>query len=356
MNEPHTPNSQDEIRPRTSESIPRIVLKIHENGHGVRIVKLHHLPVTIGRSVHCDVVIQHPGISSIHARLERDAIGLIVLSDAGSKNGIWHEGRRVDQVHASRNVSVQLSEVPIDIVVAEILESTRVDQRPPEPSRVSTSRVLTIIGKLVICYATVLALQAFRKYAEEWPPERPTELFGDAFIAWSLILCVTGGLALFNKLHAKRYQATRIHVTLTMLFAFFGAALVVEPVVIYNLRLDWLRSSLPLTIGATALLVGLQRLIGILFANWPFRRQLLVSLTVVATGVFALETYSTFEFTAGSRRIWNDDLGVPLLDPKLGAHPTETLLKNLRKSIQTVDRYQKEDWDEVLAREREEQE
>lgn len=333
--------------------MPHIVLKIHDISHGARIVKLHQLPVTIGRSVHCDVVIEHPGISSTHARLERDAIGLIVLSDAGSKNGIWHEGRRVDQVHASRNASIQLSEVHIEIIVAEILENTVLDQRPPEPSHITASRVLTSVGKLIACYTLVVALHAFRTFAEDWPPERPTLLFGDAFIVWVGILCLTGVLALFNKLHAKRYDATRLHVILTGLITFWGFASTLEPTLVYNLRLPWLRNTLPFAIGVTVILIGLLQIIRTLFVYWPSRRQLLVALAVVVTGVAAQTTYSAFEFAAGSRRIWDENLGQPLIDPAIGAESTRKLLQNLRESVQTVDLYHQEDWEEILARERE---
>lgn len=332
-----------------------VVLKIHDNGYAVRIVKLDRLPVTIGRSVRCDVVIEHPGISSTHARLERDAIGSLVLCDVGSKNGLWHDRRRVDQVHVRRNASVQLSDVRLEIVVAESLESTRIDRTPPESSRVTASRVLLVTFKIIACYGMVLLAHGFRKFADDWPPERPAILFGDAFWMWAGIFCLTGVLALFNKLHAKRYDATRLHLIMTGVAAFLIAKAPLDGTLAYNLRLEWLRASVPLGLSLAAVALGLHGLLRTMFASWPRRRHALVALAMVATGHAAMQTYSTFEFAAGSRRVWDEDLGMPLVDPTVAALPTSALLEAVDESIKAVDGYRAEDWQEVLSREREDE-
>ena len=50
--------------------------------------------VVIGRSREADVVLDNPAVSRRHARLVRDADG-VVLTDLGSRNGTFRNGRRI---------------------------------------------------------------------------------------------------------------------------------------------------------------------------------------------------------------------------------------------------------------------
>jgi hypothetical protein len=52
-------------------------------------------PLTLGRGAHCDVVVRHDTVSRRHAELRRDG-GACYISDLGSSNGTWIDGRRVD--------------------------------------------------------------------------------------------------------------------------------------------------------------------------------------------------------------------------------------------------------------------
>ena len=53
-------------------------------------------PLTLGRSAACDVVLGHDTVSRRHAQIRRAGAGWLV-SDLGSSNGTWVEGRRVEQ-------------------------------------------------------------------------------------------------------------------------------------------------------------------------------------------------------------------------------------------------------------------
>lgn len=62
---------------------------------GVRtVVPLGGRPVTLGRSAECDVVIEQPFVSNLHARIEPAGDGFVV-KDAGSTNGTWLDGSPV---------------------------------------------------------------------------------------------------------------------------------------------------------------------------------------------------------------------------------------------------------------------
>lgn len=62
-------------------------------GIGVIAGPGHYL---VGRSAHCDLRICCPGVSRHHATLQVFEEGGCVLRDAGSTNGTWVNGRRID--------------------------------------------------------------------------------------------------------------------------------------------------------------------------------------------------------------------------------------------------------------------
>jgi pSer/pThr/pTyr-binding forkhead associated (FHA) protein len=62
----------------------------------VATVQLANDVSTIGRSSNCDIIVQHPLVSRLHARIERSGPRYI-LADAGSANGTYINGRRLIQ-------------------------------------------------------------------------------------------------------------------------------------------------------------------------------------------------------------------------------------------------------------------
>lgn len=340
-----------------AEAIPHVahavIIKIHDHGSPARIIKLEQLPVTIGRSVYCDIILDHPSISAIHARLERDPIGSLIVSDAGSKNGLWHDGRRVDQVHISPNVTIQLSDIQLEIITCEHLAQTRLDNKPPEALRVSFRKSLLIIASLVVSYALVFAVYALKKFITDWPPDRPGLLFSDALIAWCGVSCIGGILAIFNKLHGKRYDALSLHLVVISLFTFSTLINTFAAIINFNLKVNWLKAKLPSGILLIAIAYAFYRILRIMFASWPHKRHIMAALATVIILQLAASLYHYLEFSAGSRRIWDNQLGMPLIDPKIGAESTENLTSFVHASLKTVDQYQKEDWSEILERDQE---
>ena len=77
----------------------------------------------IGRDASCDIVLQHPSISSLHAEITLTNSGDIMLEDKGSRNGTFVMGQRItpgkpvkirrgDRI-AFANVELQWSQVPM---------------------------------------------------------------------------------------------------------------------------------------------------------------------------------------------------------------------------------------------------
>ena len=53
-------------------------------------------PLTLGRSPQCDVVVRHDTVSRRHAEIRREGSGWYV-TDLGSSNGTWIDGRPVER-------------------------------------------------------------------------------------------------------------------------------------------------------------------------------------------------------------------------------------------------------------------
>ena len=112
----------------------------------------HELPVgevTLGRSVSCNVVLEHDSISKLHARIERTPTALL-LTDMRSSNGTFVNGARVT------STPLQDSDV---ISFAKVIDL-----------RVDVERGLVVTsGKMQAPDAEALAQEApERRYSEQW--------------------------------------------------------------------------------------------------------------------------------------------------------------------------------------------
>jgi membrane peptidoglycan carboxypeptidase len=72
-------------------------LRIHQPGQPSRLLPLHPGAYRIGRDNDCQICIDHQAVSRRHALLERRGQHWL-LSDQNSTNGLWWQGRRVQQL------------------------------------------------------------------------------------------------------------------------------------------------------------------------------------------------------------------------------------------------------------------
>src|SRR5574341_1271949 len=67
--------------------------------------------IVIGRSQDCDLVLDYPYISRLHARIERDRESYTLI-DGGSTNGTHINGRRINEMQVlSRGDQIALGEI-----------------------------------------------------------------------------------------------------------------------------------------------------------------------------------------------------------------------------------------------------
>ena len=124
-------------------------------------------PLKIGRSKQCDIVLDDPAVSRVHAILTLEA-GQAVLVDQQSQNGLWVEGQRLSRVTLAPGVVVAIG--PYRLFPEPIAATA------PQPAGVSASDT-TVVAPRPRAAATarpeVAAVSDTRPRTDMVPEERP---------------------------------------------------------------------------------------------------------------------------------------------------------------------------------------
>lgn len=80
------------------------------DGAGRAVLRLDSATASIGREASCELVLEAPGVSRLHARLEPAVTGW-ALADTGSTNGTLVNGRPTGRQHLADGDVVQFGEV-----------------------------------------------------------------------------------------------------------------------------------------------------------------------------------------------------------------------------------------------------
>jgi hypothetical protein len=172
-----------------------VSVRVLDDDRVVREVVLRSLPATLGRGPECDVVLTSAATSRLHARLERDESGVVVLSDAGGRNGVWLDDRRIDRfaIAGSRRARLGSSVVEIEVVAADAatLEMTplaQVAERRRGPAFHAAA-----LGAIGLALATSFALEP--GFWSPWNKTRGVSLVGA--VLGGVILGIVMALGLF---------------------------------------------------------------------------------------------------------------------------------------------------------------
>ncbi|NLF18361.1 MAG: FHA domain-containing protein [Lentisphaerae bacterium] len=118
-----------------SASAPVCYLKIRYTDRPHELYRIDEFPCRIGRSGDCDITVQEPSISSLHAVLALTPQGLIQVEDQWSTNGIYLDRRRVTQCAVEGPLELLFGRVHIDIALRE----ADLARRPAAPRSPSAS-------------------------------------------------------------------------------------------------------------------------------------------------------------------------------------------------------------------------
>jgi DNA-binding CsgD family transcriptional regulator len=123
---------------------------------------------TLGRSRSCDIRIKNPSVSRVHAeiRWEDDTF---VLCDLGSKNGSYHNGRRVNEVAFGVGDSLRLARVKLLVVsrlrlqVRGHVESTTHNIEVPPDASAELQTLIDLANQFSLSRAQCRVLHALLK-------------------------------------------------------------------------------------------------------------------------------------------------------------------------------------------------
>ena len=103
---------------------PACELRIHVGSGSPAVSQVTEFPCRIGRNLDCDVVVDEPSVSGLHAVLVLLPSGQIQLEDQWSTNGIFWNQRRVKQIPIDRALTLHFGRVkteltPIGVAVGD---------------------------------------------------------------------------------------------------------------------------------------------------------------------------------------------------------------------------------------------
>lgn len=79
-------------------------------------VSLDPKGVTLGRDANCDVMLDHPNVSRVHARISHDPFGRWIVEDLESQNGVLVEGQRIRAQAVLPNQKISIRPFTISLV------------------------------------------------------------------------------------------------------------------------------------------------------------------------------------------------------------------------------------------------
>ena len=98
--------------------MPRVKITIPGKTAQPYRFNLDHDAVKIGRAKDCDIIIEEPSVSSVHATMERVSGGYI-LKDQGSTNGITLDDDLMEIIDLRNGDDVKVGDVKFDYELSE---------------------------------------------------------------------------------------------------------------------------------------------------------------------------------------------------------------------------------------------
>jgi hypothetical protein len=117
-----------------------IGLRLLRDGAVVREAVFARLPVRIGRGAENDFVLPDPSVSRVHAQVEADGEGRLVLRDLGSVNGVHVGPARVEAEPVGAHLRCRVGLVEIE--VEPVSQDATVEVRAEEFGRFEQRRSL----------------------------------------------------------------------------------------------------------------------------------------------------------------------------------------------------------------------
>ena len=200
---------------------------LDRRGHVRARHRVDTMPALVGRGYGCDVLIDDPWVSPIHARIYRDLDGSFKVEDAGSETGLWSQDQvhRVTVVPLGRGVILRAGQSTLRIVPADATVP------PALPAHVSAPAAGGWEQWWVGATAAVAAGAAWglTRLLGDAGIHRSAEVLGDGLLMIAMIAFWAGAWALATRAvwHRGRFLAHSIVVSVAAL-AMMGVVSAVE--------------------------------------------------------------------------------------------------------------------------------
>ena len=95
-----------------------------DNGITIEVKQFEKDTILIGRSNECDLVLSSPNVSRRHALIEKRGERDYYIKDLGSKNGIYYDNERVDELKLKENTRLTLGPFVITVKIKSLSEGS----------------------------------------------------------------------------------------------------------------------------------------------------------------------------------------------------------------------------------------
>lgn len=155
-----------------------IALRLVRDGAVVREVVFAQLPVSLGRGPENDFVVPDASVSRLHARLEQDGEGRLMLRDLGSVNGLHVGPARVESepVAGRLRCRVGLVEIEIEPVSQDATQPIRPEEWRRFEQRRTLGQNLRYVALGAVGWIVLLVLDP--SYWSPWQKNRAGMLLG----------------------------------------------------------------------------------------------------------------------------------------------------------------------------------
>jgi pSer/pThr/pTyr-binding forkhead associated (FHA) protein len=108
---------------------PWFIETLARNGDVLQRQCVDALPIRLGRGYDNEVILDDDHVAASHARIEQDAAGRLVLRDLGSRNGLNHRGKRLQEVTLSGDTVVRIGHTSIRVRAASFPVAPELEDR-----------------------------------------------------------------------------------------------------------------------------------------------------------------------------------------------------------------------------------
>jgi hypothetical protein len=271
-----------------------LVVRVLREGAVTREELFRSMPIRIGRSEDCELVLTDPSVSREHARIERDPEGGFVIIDGAGTNGLYAGPKRVASERFSSHLRARLgvTEIEIEEVSASVTQPISLE----DLHRLDQRRTPLTWARYILVALAALALDTViePEFWSPWNSQRAVGLVWQSMTALVVILISASILLGVLKSAGRKVRMADVlhHFAL---FSWLGPLSVVVALLAYYMVPDEFASALRSWLPSLAGVAFLAQAAAIRRPgpNFGFRARWAVAILLMLTGVEFTRSYAS---------------------------------------------------------------